>query len=52
MTKERILLAMVENAKNFSEKCFPKNKNLNHHLREALLCLCWEIQEKESRDEV
>lgn len=51
MKKSRWALSLLENAKIFIEKAYPKEKELLNLLREAIVIICYKIEEEESRDE-
>lgn len=49
--KTRWALSLLENAKSFIEKAYPNDTKLIGHLRDAILIICYKIQQEEEKNE-
>ena len=50
-SKNRWALSLLENAKTFVEKSYPKEKILIQHLRDAVMIICLKVQKEEENRE-
>lgn len=47
--KSRWALSLLENAKSFIEKSYPKDAKLIGHLRDAIMIVCYKIEKEEDK---